>query len=228
MVGAERGAIADCEHPVARAVLGEIPWHLFGRYSAGRSQLTIRTPYLDNDIVELAFRSPPAVRDSPESALRLIRSSSATLAAIPTDRGFVADEWRPLAAVRRMTAAMQFKVDWLHKEGLPGRLAKLDPILERLSAFGMLGKHKFLPYRTWFRRELADYVKAVASDPRSRQMPYCNPRGVSAIVADHIAGRRNCLWEINAILTLEAIDRLLLADTNDRTNIVESVQAIEA
>jgi hypothetical protein len=33
---------------------------------------------------------------------------------------------------------------------------------------------------------------------------------VAAMASDHISGRRNYVREINAVLTLEAIDRLLL------------------
>jgi hypothetical protein len=38
---------------------------------------------------------------------------------------------------------------------------------------------------------------------------------VSSIAADHASGRRNYVREINAILTLDAIERVLLGDYTD-------------
>ncbi|MBV8585990.1 MAG: hypothetical protein JO308_06860, partial [Verrucomicrobia bacterium] len=51
-------------NPVAFAAFKEIPWNLFGSLSAGRSQVIFRTPYLDNEIVALAFRAPESLRSS--------------------------------------------------------------------------------------------------------------------------------------------------------------------
>ena len=64
----------------------EIPSSLFGSLAAGRSQVTFRTPYLDNDLVSLAYRAPADARRSPDSALRLIGESDPRLGRIPTDR----------------------------------------------------------------------------------------------------------------------------------------------
>ena len=47
--------------PVTHAAFEEVPWHLFGTLAVGRSQLTVRTPFMDNRIVELAYRAPRAV-----------------------------------------------------------------------------------------------------------------------------------------------------------------------
>src|SRR5206468_10973908 len=49
-------------HPVTFAAFREIPWSLFGLLAAGRSQVTFRTPYLDNELVALAYRAPAAQR----------------------------------------------------------------------------------------------------------------------------------------------------------------------
>src|SRR5262249_21739747 len=52
------------EHPVSFAAFQEIPWNLFGNLAACRSQMIFRTPYLDNDLVALAFQAPEECRMS--------------------------------------------------------------------------------------------------------------------------------------------------------------------
>jgi asparagine synthase (glutamine-hydrolysing) len=213
-IRAQHSAIAvDHAHPVTHAVFREIPWHLYGALAAGRSQLVFRTPYLHNDIVKLAYRAPPASRVSLGAALRVVQRSRYQLACIPTDRGLVASARGAGNACRRILAEATFKLDYLHKEGMPGWLAPLDPLLGSVGRLGVLGLHKFLPYRIWFRQELAAYVRDVLTDARTRQMPYWNPRWLQEMAARHTAGRANYLNEINAVLTLEAADRVLLRGT---------------
>ena len=196
-------------HPVTYAAFREVPWHLFGTLAASRSQLRFRSPYLDNELVRLAFRAPPAARKSAKSALLLIKDLSPDLAAIPTDRA-VRLAGGPLQPVRRAIAEITFKLDYYHMEGLPNALAWLDAPLRRLDRTHVLGQHKFLPYRNWFRNELAGYVADVFSESRVRHMPYWNAVALPSILADHVLGRRNHTKEINAVLTLESVDRQLL------------------
>ena len=78
------------------------------------------------------------------------------------------------------------------------------------SGLGILGLHKYLPYRHWFRRELAGYLNDVFEDVRTRQSPVWNSDFVNHLASDHIAGRKNYVREINAVLTLHAVERLLI------------------
>src|SRR5262245_50722036 len=205
-----RAIAAPRDHPVTFSVFREIPSSLFGSLAAGRSQVTFRTPYLDNDIVSLAYRAPAQARQSPESALHLIGRSHAGLGRIPTDKGVVVGGNGAMHALRRLFAEVTFKLDYLHKEGLPHRLSPLDPAINGLSKFGVLGLHKYLPYRRWFRNELSTYVRQVLSDARTSRLPYWNLEFLTSIVEQHISGKRNYVREINAVLTLEATNRLLI------------------
>jgi asparagine synthase (glutamine-hydrolysing) len=205
-LSAERGRTV---HPVTASAFEEIPWGLFGSFAAARSQVTFRTPYLDNDIVALAYRAPDGARHSPDTALLLV-SRSPALAAIPTDRGLIYGD-RGLGRLgRRIFSEATFKLDYLHKDGLPSWLMSAEPLLNALSGVGLLGLHKYLPYRRWFRSELAPYVREVLTDAKTARLPYWRPKALDKIVEDHVRGRRNHVKEINAVLTLEAIDRLLL------------------
>jgi asparagine synthase (glutamine-hydrolysing) len=85
-----------------------------------------------------------------------------------------------------------------------------EPALGALDHAGVLGLHKYLPYRLWFRHELADYVTDVLTDSLTTRLPYWNAGMLASIVRDHVAGRHNYVREINAVLTLAAVDRLLV------------------
>lgn len=197
-------------HPVTQAAFREIPWHLFGTLAAARSQLTFRTPYLDNEVVALAYRAPDSARRSPATALALIGSRQPPLADVPTDRGLTVNGNRVASLARRAFAEITFKLDYLDKEGLPDSLSRFDAAFRPLSACGLLGQHKFLPYRRWYRRELAPHLRDVLGD--ARRLPYWNGHALSSLLDEHVRGRRNRLHELNAVVTLEAVDRLLIRD----------------
>lgn len=201
----------DGHHAVTRAAFMEIPWHLFGTFAAARSELTVRTPYLDNHLVELAYQAPNRARQSPSAAFSLIRAMNAQLAAIPTDQGRTAagdGTFGELA--RRLYCKMTFKLDYWHSDGLPTWLSPAAPVLETLAGRGLLGQHKYLPYRAWFRDELHTYVQEVLTDPHTRHSPFWNADGLTRVASDHASGRRNHLREIHAVLALDAVERTLL------------------
>ena len=197
-------------HPVTFAAFREIPWSLFGLLAAGRSQVTFRTPYLDNELVALAYRAPAAQRLSPLPALRLIEKTCPALARIPTDRGELLRGSKVRNAFRRTFGEATFKLDYLHKEGLPRGLGALDPLLNLLAPFGILGLHKFLPYRRWFQHELAPTIMERIATDRVRTAPWWASGVPEALARAHFSGRGNYVRELNAVLSLEAIDRLFL------------------
>lgn len=209
-----RNALDNQVQPVTFAAFQEVPWNLFGTLAAGRSQLTFRTPYLDNEIVALAFRAPASSRQSPRSALHLINESNFNLKGIPTDRGLLWGRGGLSYIIRRLFAEVTFKMDYFHKEGLPYWLSFLDPLVGSFEKFGFLGLHKFLAYRSWFRRQLAIYVSDMVNAAHTQRLPYWNPRILTSMAVEHIHGRNNYIREIHAVLTLEAIERLLIKDSS--------------
>jgi asparagine synthase (glutamine-hydrolysing) len=216
MLGASaRGTKELDTHPVTYAAFKMIPWHLFGILAAGRSQLTFRTPYLDNEIVGLAYQAPASSRNSPRSALQFVANTNPHLAGVPTDRAAISDSGL-FYLMQRFFAEATFKLDYLHTEGLPHWLSPLDPSIGYLSKVGLLGLHKFLNYRSWYRNELAPYISDVITDAQTGRMTYWNSRFLTSVVADHVRGRKNYVREINAILTLEAAERLMVHGCQER------------
>jgi hypothetical protein len=90
-------------------------------------------------------------------------------------------------------------------------LVRLDPLFGQFySALRLYGQHRYLPYRRWFRTQLATHIQQVLTDTRVRQSGFWNPGFTERLAWEHITGRKNYLREINAVLTLEAIERLLI------------------
>jgi asparagine synthase (glutamine-hydrolysing) len=188
----------------------QVPWHHYTRYALEQSQLTVRSPYLDNDLVELAYLAPSSMSRNQEIAARLIRDGNPALLDFPTDRG-------PLGrngVLGRLSENFQeftFKAEYAYDFGMPQWLAKIDNALsvfhfERL----FLGRHKYNHFRPWYRRQLAGYVKDVLLDPRSLQRSYLNPQTVKEMVLAHVSGKGNFTSEIHTLLGMELLHRRLL------------------
>lgn len=198
-------------HPVGFAAFQEIPWNLFGTLSAGRSQVTFRTPYLDNEIVALAFRAPPGLRTSSRSAVQFVNEASPRLGDIPTDRGYAGNVSALRRLMRRAYAEVTFKLDYMCSEGLPLGLSVLDPFYQWCNArLGVQGLHKHLTYRNWLQKELVAFAEERLAEAGRAELPFLNAGIVRRLAHEHNAGQKNYTREINAVLTLEAVQRLLL------------------
>ncbi|MEZ5329503.1 MAG: asparagine synthase-related protein, partial [Verrucomicrobiales bacterium] len=194
-------------HPVTAAAFREIPWNIFGSVAACKSQIEFRTPFLDNDLVALFYRMPAALRSSSQVAERVIRELRPELAGVATDMGYLGDRpnWRRVLG--KTWAKLTFKLDYYGNDGMPCWLSTLDPLLDNC---GIIGRHKYLRYRRWFRSSLADYVRERLADSSVTQSPLWNQKAIAALAEEHITGRRNRQVEIDTILTVAAIERLLL------------------
>ncbi len=204
----------DSQHPVTFTAFREIPQKRFGTPAASRSQVSFRTPYLDNEMVALAYRAPERFRGSPLTAWSIVESNNQLLSRIPTDMGVVAKANGLATAPRRILSKAVCKLDYLYAEGLPHWLSPFDRLFDWVdSAAGLFGWHKFLHYRRWFGRELSDYIAEVLKDVQTRRSsPFWNSGFLETLAHQHINGRRNYVHEIDAILTLDAVDRLLFHD----------------
>jgi asparagine synthase (glutamine-hydrolysing) len=181
----------------------------FGVLMLEQTQLTLRSPYLDNEIVRTVFRAPK-VEQGEDVRTRLIRDGSPELARLRTDRG-LGHYNRVVKAVNRAYLEFTFKAEYAYDYGMPQWIAQVDhafaPLhLERL----WMGRHKLFHFRWWYRTVLAKYVQEMLLDPRSLARPYVNRNGVEAVVRDHIKGNRNYTTEIHRLLSLELLNRLFV------------------
>src|SRR5215510_14681608 len=196
------------EHPVSFAVFRQAPWHHYGLLALEESQLALRSPYLDNDLVRTVFRAPESALADNDLCLRLIADGNPALRRIPTDLG-VADPRALHAATSRRLLKFLFKAEYAYDYGMPQWVARIDHLLSpfRLERL-FLGRHKFHHFRIWYRDALAAYVREMLLDPRTLSRPYLERRRLEAVVRGHLKGNRNYTGEIHTVLTLELMHRL--------------------
>lgn len=206
-----RSEAARQVHPVTSAAFREIPWNIQPSLVACRSQVVFRTPFLDNAIVALAYRAPVTLRRSQRAAVRFVERHNPGLAAIPTDRGYLGSRTPLAGLLRRTTAEVTFKLDYYNNEGMPQALTRFEPCIQSLNrVVPIFGQHKYLHYRRWFRRELADSLRASAAETASGGSGIWNASEVRRMAEEHISGARNRIHDIGAVLTLRAVERCLL------------------
>ena len=181
----------------------------FGVLTLEQSQLTMRSPYLDNEIVRTVFRAPK-VEHGEDVRMRLIREGSPELARLRTDRGLGISN--PVtSAISRGLLEFTFKAEYAYDYGMPQFVAKVDHALAPLHLERLwMGRHKLFHFRWWYRTILAKYVQEMLLDPRTLSRPYLNRKGVEAIVSGHLKGNRNYTTEIHRVLSLELIHRLFV------------------
>jgi asparagine synthase (glutamine-hydrolysing) len=189
----------------------QVPWHHHARLSVEQSQVTLRSPFLDNDIVSLVFRAPESLRVAAEPSLRFIAAGRPGLFRIPTDRGVVYPLVPGLTILRRQFEEFMLRVEYAFDYGMPQRFAAVSgPLLPRWAERLFLGRQKFYHFRTWYHRELAPYVREILLDPRTLARPWYRGRAIELMVQGHTSGRRNYTREIHKVLSLELLQRQLL------------------
>lgn len=201
-------------HPVSFTAFSQTPQRAVDVLE--QTQVGVRFPFLDNDIVRAAFRAPSlAVAKGDTLAdndvcLRLIADGNAALRRIRTDRGLGGTSGF-MSAVSRAFLEFTFKSEYAYDYGMPQFVARIDHLIsparpERL----FLGRHKFSHFRVWYRDSLRRYVQEMLLDRRSLARPYLNRHGVEAIVRGHLKGDRNYTTEIHRLLSLELLHRVLV------------------
>jgi len=205
-----------CGHPVSFAVFRQAPWHHYGLLGLEQTQLSLRTPYLDNDLVRTVFRAPaPAIAKrnagNNDLSLRLIADGNGALGRVRTDRGLAANDGHLSAGVVREFLEFTFKAEYAYDYGMPQWMARIDhafsPLhIERL----FLGRHKFCHFRVWYRDELAGYVRETLLDPKALSRSYLDKKRVETIVNGHTKGDRNYTTALHSLLTLELLHGSLI------------------
>jgi asparagine synthase (glutamine-hydrolysing) len=200
-------------HAVSFTAFRQAPWYQYGLLSLEQTQLTVRSPYLDNDVVRTAFRAPNSeipkndIFEDNDDCARLITDGNQALQQIRTDRGLGGTQGWSTPIVRAMLE-FTFRAEYAYDYGMPQWLARIDHAFKPLHLERQfLGRHKFCHYRVWYRDPLANYVREMLLDPRSLSRPYVQPKVVEALVRRHLNGEANYTSEIHRLLTLELVHR---------------------
>ena len=65
------------------AVFKQSPWNHYGILALEQTQLALRTPFLDNDLIRAVFRAPQSALASTQDSLRLIADGKRELLEFP-------------------------------------------------------------------------------------------------------------------------------------------------
>jgi len=203
-------------HAVSFVAFRQTPWYHYNMFSLEQTQLTLRSPFLDNHLVRTAFRAPGSAIETSDifedntDCVRLISDGNPALGRIRTDRG-LAGPTGVSGTISRSVLEFSFKAEYAYDYGMPQWVAKLDHLvswlhLERL----FLGRHKFSHFRVWYRDSLAQYIREMLLDQRTLSRPYLERSRVEAVVSGHLRGTHNYTTQIHQLLTLELVHRLFL------------------
>jgi asparagine synthase (glutamine-hydrolysing) len=203
-------------HAVSFTAFRQAPWYQHGLLALEETQLAVRSPFLDNDLVRTAFRAPKSeivksdIFEDNDACGRLIADGSPELHKIPTDRGLGGTNGWTMPASRAWLE-FTFKAEYAYDYGMPPWLVRIDHALKPLHLERLfLGRHKFCHYRVWYRDALSQYVREMLLDSRSLSRPYVRRDAIESMVCGHLNGSRNHTTEITRLLTLELLHRLFV------------------
>jgi asparagine synthase (glutamine-hydrolysing) len=198
-------------HPLTFAVFRQAPWHHYGMLAIEQTQLSLRSPFLDNDFIRTVYRAPDSACSDNDVCLRLIADGDAALARIPTDRGLGGSRHPLLAAASRQFHEFTFKAEYAYDYGMPQWLARIDHRLAALHPERLfLGRHKFNHFRVWYRDSLSGYIRDMLLDSRTLSRPYLEGSRLEEMVNHHLRGDGNYTTVIHKVLTMEILHRLFL------------------
>jgi len=195
-------------HPVTFAAFRQSPWYHHGVLALEQTQLTVRSPFLDNDFVAAVYRAPANLSPHDDVRLRLIGDGSAALRKIASDRGVGGTLGPVSSALAKAFWEFTFKAEYACDYGMPQWAARMNswvaPLhLERV----FLGRHKFLHYRVWYRDALAGYIRDILLDSRTLSRPFLERKSIEGMVTGHVRGNRNSTTAIHKMLTMELLFR---------------------
>jgi asparagine synthase (glutamine-hydrolysing) len=198
-------------HKLSFTAFKQTPWYMNSKFVVERSQITMRLPFCDNELVRLSYQAPPSLAEANEPALRLIADGNSALGRIGTDRALHMRSIPGIGKARHLIQEFTFKAEYAYDMGMSQWLARLDHNLAALHLERLfLGRHKFHHFRVYYRDELSQYVREILLDPRTLNRPFIQKRVVEEIVRGHTSGYRNHTLELHRLLTIELVQRQLI------------------
>jgi asparagine synthase (glutamine-hydrolysing) len=209
---AEKTYATELVHPrISFVAFKQLPWHHYSRLAIESSQLTTRSPYIDNELVALAYRSPLGTAATKQLSLRLILEGKFGLDGIATDRGVLYSPKLFVTRIIKLYQNITFKAEYVFDYGMPHWLAKIERMFSILHPEKLfLGRHKFCHFRIWYRSNLSDYLKDILLSNRTLQRSYLNRNNLVSVVHNHTKGFQNNTLQIHSFLTSELMHRTLV------------------
>jgi len=205
-------------HQLTFLLQGAIPWWWNSFIALETSQIEVRSPFLDNDLINILYRAPSLKSNyGIKFELQVIARNKPELLNISTTGTHGGKGLWPIPQIRKSFIRMMMLLDKAYNaERLPSNMthlmARLDKML--ISPVHMdhllFGSVEFRRYRRWFRDDLAGYIRETLLSETALKRPYWNRANLIRIVNDHIKGKGNYLREIRKVLQIELVHRVLL------------------
>jgi asparagine synthase (glutamine-hydrolysing) len=196
--------------PLTFTLFHQAPMQGFGRLSIERSQLQLRTPFMDNDLVQSLYQAPPALLQKNVLTDAIIARYNPHLLNIPTDRGLRGSGPQVARHLRAAYREFLFKAEYYSSHGMPGWLSPISRgRMGRLLEKTFIGRHKFQHFRLWTQRQLAPYVTDIVSDGAKDLSEYFNTKQVEIMLREHMRGVNNYTNELDTLMTLSLARKCL-------------------
>jgi len=187
-----------------------------GYAAVERSQVPLRTPYLDKDLTILLFIAPDDYLRGSSVQKFIIKQNYPPLADVPSNKGKYIKSESNFKNLRLCTLSFIFatltKLDkaYLHP-AVPHIFARADPLMKfaRIEKL-FLGACNLAAYRRWIKAELKDFIKKVLLEEQTLSRSYLNADFVKKLTSDHFHNRANYVREIGKIISLELWHRLFI------------------
>lgn len=198
-----------------------IPWWWNAFVTLESSQVDVRSPFLDNDLIKVLYQAPPLDPGyGTKFELDLIGKTKPALMAIPTTGTYGGNQPWPIPHTVKAVIKALLILDKVYiRERLPFDMTHLVGKVDHLLISPLhldriaMGFGDFRRYRTWFRDQLSGYLRDVLLSEKALNRPYWSKSNLMKIVNDHIQGRGTYLREIRKALQIELTHRVLLENS---------------
>jgi asparagine synthase (glutamine-hydrolysing) len=195
-------------NPLTFIAFKQVPWYHYNRFAVEQSQITQRSPFLDNDLLKLVYRAPSELINPAGILSKMVNKLRPELGRIRTDRGVGLNDSILTTIAMRGYYEFLFKMDYYFNHGMPQWLTAINNILSPMHIDRyFLGKHKYNHFRVWFRDQLAEHIKETLLDSRCLKRSYLVGKNIEAMLEGHINGNFNYTYEISLLLTAELMHR---------------------
>jgi len=157
-----------------------------------RTQVVVRTPFYDNDLVDFMLTVPPGLRFDSYLYIQGFIQAAPDLAKVPYEKTGL--PFTPCMREFSIRADRQMRW-WLRQRGLKWVSAPQ--------------KRPYADYDTWMRTVLRSWVEDTLLNKRALGRGYFNPDYIRNLVGEHMAGAKHAR-KLGVLLTLELWHRMFL------------------
>jgi asparagine synthase (glutamine-hydrolysing) len=174
--------------PVTFAAFYQAPHQAYGLRAVEGSQVSIRTPFMDVDLLTMLYQMPEVDVEGPKISKSIIQRCEPRLFSIPSDLGYLGSSSGAAVACRVALRKLSFKLEYVFGRGMSPRMAKLRAAVPWLvPEKWFLGLHKFAHFGYWSRGSLCDPMVELARYAR-KHLSFVDAGKIEKRVEEHVSG----------------------------------------